>query len=113
MGSSGLCQHRWIGDTTSSPSTVCVVAYTEVFAPAGASVARFGPGLNKVLDLTETGTYPVQIRDDNLQHDGTYIIGLEGIKPPSTETTIFALRTEVNSTISAALQKDQWLVNVP
>jgi hypothetical protein len=55
----------------------------------------------------------VQIRDDNFQQDGTYTIGLEGIKPPSPGTTIFASGTELNKTISAALQKDQWLVDVP
>jgi hypothetical protein len=110
---SGKAGDRFEMITTSSPRTFGFKAYTEVFAPSGARVARFAPGINQVLDLRETGTYMVQIRDDNFQQDGTYTIGLEGINPHSPGTRTFALGTEVSGTVSAALQKDQWLVNVP
>jgi hypothetical protein len=88
-------------------------AYTDVYAPSGAHVTGFWAGGNVRLVLPESGTYVVQIRDDNYTQTGFYTIGLEGLRPASPDAVSLAPNATVSGTIGDAIQKDQWLVAVP
>jgi DUF971 family protein len=100
--------------TTSTAKIAGFTAYTEVFAPSGNRIAHFWPGTNVVLhDFRETGSYMVQVRDDNYTQTGTYTIGLEGLKPVSPDAKVLASATTVSMSITAATQKDQWSMSVP
>jgi len=100
--------------TTSTATVAGFKAYTVVFAPSGTRIAQFGPGHNIVLqDFKETGTYMVQVRDDNYTRTGTYTIGLEGINPISPNARTLTPSTTVSRSINAASQKDQWIISVP
>ncbi len=82
--------------------------YVEVFAPSGAVLDRFYAGNNRRLVLREDGSYRVQIRDDNLQETGTYVLGLESVKPGSPNARPLAPGRLVSRSINHPLQKDQF-----
>lgn len=100
--------------STSTARTTGFTAYTEVFAPSGTLIAQFWPDTNVVLqDFRETGTYMVQVRDNNYTDTGNYTIGLEGLNPISPGARPLAPSTTVMASITAATQKDQWYISVP
>ena len=109
----GTIGERYEIITTSTARTAGFNAYTQVFAPSGTSVAGFWAGDNVVLDLKENGTYLVQVRDDNYSQDGSYTVGLEGVKPRSPNARALSPQTTVSGSIIAATQKDQWFITVP
>ena len=95
--------------TTSTARTDGFSAYTQVFSPDGSLVTGFWAGNNVVIDFAVSGTYLVQIRDDNYTQDGTYTIGLEGIKPFSPGPSTLLKGKIVGGFIGTAIEKDQWV----
>lgn len=94
---------------TSTPLQAGYLAYAEVFAPSGTRVDAFSANWgNRRLALTESGTYMVQVRDDNYSEIGQFQIGLEGIRPLSPNPTTLVRGLPALKTIGQALQKDQF-----
>ncbi len=94
--------------TTSTPLEDGFLAFAEVFAPSGSKVNGFFPLQNRQLRLDETGTYTLQISDNNLVQTGSYTIGLERIRPGSPNSTPLIPGGIVSGTIDSTIEKDQW-----
>src|SRR5262249_50705269 len=62
-------------------------AFVNVFAPSGTNIDNFTATGPRQLDLTEDGTYLVQVHDNDYVQKGAYVIGLQTITstvPPPT-----------------------------
>src|SRR5262249_8859924 len=92
--------------STSTATHAGFTAYVDVYGPSGTLIAGFWPGDNVTLDLPETGTYMVQVRDDNYVQTGKYTIGLESLSPPSPNAHKLSHTRTVTGSITARSQKD-------
>lgn len=99
--------------STSTPTTAGFAAYVDVYAPSGTRVGGFWANTNVTFDLTETGTYLVQVRDDNYLETGKYSIALESLKPASPDARRLPPNVTRSGAISTRTEKDQWTVRVP
>jgi len=94
--------------TTSTATQSGFSAFTDLYAPSGTRVTGFWAGNNVELTLPETGTYMLQVRDDNYVETGKYTIGFEGLKPLSPGSTSLVKGGIVSGTIALRTEKDQW-----
>lgn len=99
--------------STSTATRAGFTAYVDVYGPSGTRIAGFWPNSNTTLDLPETGTYMIQVRDDNYAETGGYTIGLESLNPISADAKTLQPNVAVSATIGKATKKDQWTINVP
>ncbi len=58
--------------------------------------------------LPKTGTYLIQVQDDNLRETGTYKIGLEKVNPASPNPISLVTGGIVEQAVSQSLEKDQF-----
>lgn len=99
--------------STSTATKAGFTAFVDVYGPSGTRITGFWPNGNVTLDLPETGTYTLQVRDDNYQETGKYTIGFESLNPRSPDARTLPPGTTVSGTIGEATKKDQWVINVP
>lgn len=92
------------------------VTMARLFAPSGALVTTLfssGSPMDSQLTLEETGTYTLQISDNNYTETGSYTIGLEGISPISPGNIVLPLGSVLSGSINSALDKVQYPLDVP
>src|SRR6267378_2265003 len=77
----GQMNHKVTLTLTSSLS-FGVPATATVFSPTAAVVVTFNANSQQQLTLTETGTYIIQVRANDLVETGSYSLGLECLLPP-------------------------------
>ncbi len=98
--------------TTSTSGVAGFQAEARLFDPSGKYLGKFNPGENTPRTLDADGTYVVMIHDNDFAQTGSYSIGLESITPTSPDARTLRLGTDASGSIAAALQKDQWRVQV-
>jgi uncharacterized protein YdeI (BOF family) len=101
-----LVAARTSGDANFKP-------YIKVYAPNnnGTLMSAFWINQDKQFTLPRTGTYLVQVQDDNLRDLGSYKLGLEKINPASPNPVILRPGVTLQGRIGESLQKDQFVFN--
>jgi hypothetical protein len=84
------------------------VADANVFAPSGTDIDNFTATGQRYLTLQETGTYMVQMHDNNYADEGAFTIGLEGIAPISPGSKPLLPGGIVKGTIDAPIDVKQF-----
>jgi uncharacterized protein (TIGR03437 family) len=86
-------------------------ATATVFSPAAVTVTTFDANGQRLLTLTESGTYLIQVRANNLVSTGAYSLGLECMLPPDPVDATLACGGLLQRSINAAAQVDQITFN--
>jgi hypothetical protein len=99
--------------TSSTPSQGWLFsAYTDLYSPSGTLIRGFWPGSNIRVNLNQTGTYSLKVRDTYSSYTGSYNIGMETLKPASPDAKTLTSGRQVSGTLNSGIQKDQWIIDV-
>ncbi|MFT3785808.1 MAG: SdrD B-like domain-containing protein [Tepidisphaeraceae bacterium] len=104
VGSTGDVIQIGLADTSASPF------YPEVdlIAPNGTFVDTTFRGTTGRFTLSLSGTYILQVRDNNLTETGNYTVGLETLKSPSPDALWIVPGTQRSGSIATPAEIDQY-----
>ncbi len=99
--------------TMSTPTRSWVfIAQADLYSPSGNLIRGFWGGSIRV-NLNQTGTYTLKIRDFYGNNTGNYTIGLETLKPASPDAKTLTSGRQVSGSLNEGIQKDQWIIDIP
>jgi uncharacterized protein (TIGR03437 family) len=104
----GQANQRVTLTLTGSDFPFGATATATVFSPAAVALVTFDANSQRQLSLTETGTYVIQVRANNLVSTGAYSLGLECLLPTSPVDATLACGGLLSRSINAAAQVDQF-----
>ncbi len=79
----------------------------DLIAPGGAVVGSVNEFTQSSFTLTATGTYIVQVHDENYAETLAYSVGLEGVKPVSTDAVAIGRGSVHTGTTTTGAQVDE------
>jgi hypothetical protein len=94
---------------TSTPGAAGFDSLADVYAPSGELVDSFFATGLRYITAAEAGTYMVQVHDHDYGQNGSFKVGLEGIKPPSPDALALPAGQAVPGAIDSINDVDQHL----
>ena len=76
-------------------------AQADIYTPSGTHISTTLATIPIVITVHETGQFLVLVHDNGYVNTGTFVLGLEGVTPPSPDVLALAAGATMNGTISA------------
>ena len=95
-----------LGQTGGFNSGFGILARATVIAPSGTQVDQFNASGQRILTLTESGTFIIRVDANNVVNTGSYGLGLERLRPSGPVEGALVSGAPVSGSIGAAAEVD-------